>query len=278
MGSHSAMDDDIVNTSLSLDLDVKRANQLGATMYRSEPRKTDTGVDVNGGEGHMLWGGQYNMHVACQKKNLQFGSFEGKDACLVIFDFKFTTSLTDSHFMSAEIRIALDDCERASEISEGGDEDFIRDELIAARPRILQFQPSHFIGPKAEKSLLGKSSKESCDKIIGVLKNDRTALTLSIHDNLLIERPMIEDFSLPIIVTYASDRKFQAHIRVEADIERHAWRKPTFGHTGDPILFHPDVLKEEKRQQNAALDLDLEKTQDLKKLTRLDDYGGAFHT
>ncbi|KAL2043747.1 hypothetical protein N7G274_003266 [Stereocaulon virgatum] len=296
--------DDLVNITFDLKFDAVKANQLGSTIYRNDTRDSDTRSDVAGREGHLLWGGTYTMHIACRKKKLRFGIFDGKAACLVVFDMVFTTSLTRSVYKSAMVQIAFDDCERAELISNGEEEEDIPDEVINARPQVLKFQPSMFVGDKdrrenpgrfggefgatgpsgigslkvtAEKDAVDKSIKEGNDKITGVLRVKDSVLQLSINDNKLVDRAMIENFSVPVIVTYKPNRKFQARIRAEADLEWHAWVKPAFGRKDDPVLFDPGRLRGEKLRNGDSVDIDLNTAVDLEDLTRLKQYGGVFH-
>ena len=189
---------------------------------------------------------------------------------MVVFDMVFTTSLTRSVYKLAMVQIAFDDCERAELISKGEEEVDLPDEVINARPQVLKFQPSMFVGDKdrrenpgrlggelgatglggigsfkmtAEKDVVHKSIKEGNDKITGVLKVKDSMLQLSINDNKLVDRAMIENFSVLIIVTYKPNRKSQARIRAKADLEWHAWVKPAFGRKDDPVLFDPNGLR-----------------------------------
>ena len=296
--------DDLVNATFDLKFDTIKANQLETTIYRNDTHNSDTRSDVAGRDGHLLWGGTYTMHIACRKKKLRFGTFEGKNACVVVFDMVFMTSLTRSVYKSAMVQIAFDDCERAELISKGEEEDDLPDEVIDARPRVLKFQPSMFVGDKdrrenpgrfggefgatglggigslkmtAKKEVVHKSIKDGNDKITGVLKVEDSMLQISINDNKLVDRAMIENFSVPIIVSYKPNRKFQARIRVEADLEWHAWVKPAFGRKDDPVLFDPNGLKDEKLGNGESVDVDLNTSVDLEDLTRLKQYGGVFH-
>lgn len=148
------------------------------------------------------------------------------------------------------VQIAFDDCERAELISKGEEEDNLPDEVSDARPQILKFQPSMFVGDKdrrenpgrfggelgvtglggigslkvtAEKDVIHKSINEGNDKITGVLKLKDSTLQFSINNNRLVDRAMIDNFSVPIIVTYKPIRKFQARIRAEADLDGTPW-------------------------------------------------------
>ena len=69
--------DDLLNATFDLKLDTIKANQLGTTIYRNDTRNSDTRSDIAGRDGHLLWGGTYTMHIACRKKKLRFGTFEG---------------------------------------------------------------------------------------------------------------------------------------------------------------------------------------------------------
>ena len=296
--------DDIVDEAFELQFDGLKANQLRTTFYRNDIHNTDTRTDVTGRDGHLLWGGTYTIHIACRKQKLRFGTFEGKPACLIVFDVVFTTSLTRSVYKSAMIQIALDDCERAILIRKGVEEDDLPDQINTARPRVLRFQPSMFVGDRdrrenpghfsgkigaegvggfasaglaVQKDVVHKSIKEGSDKIAGILKVKDSMLQLSISDNRLVDRGMIENFSIPIIVAYNPFRTFQARIRVEADLEWHAWLKPVLGRKDDPVLFHPQKLRDEKIKGGASVDADLDTTVDLEYLTRLGQYGGVFH-
>ena len=301
---HDADTDDLVNGTFDLAFDALKANQLSTALYRNDTRDSDTRSDVTGRDGHLLWGGTYTIHIACRKKKLRFGTFEGKPACLVVFDMVFTTSLTRSVYKSAMIQIALDDCERAELIRKGVEEDDLPDEVNNARPRVLRFQssmfvgdrerrenPGHFIGKigaegiggfgsvsvTAQKDMVHKSIKQGKDKIVGVLKVRDSVLQISVHDNRLVDRGMIENFSVPIIVAYNPHRKFQARVRVEADLQWHAWVKPALGRKDDPVLFDPLKLQDEKAGTGEPIDVDLNTSVDLEDLTRLKHYGGVFH-
>ena len=296
--------DDLVDETFELQFDGLKANQLRTTLYRNEIHDSDTRTDVTGRDGHLLWGGTYTIHIACRKQKLRFGTFEGKPACLIVFDMVFTTSLTRSVYKSAMVQIALDDCERANLMLKGVEEDDLLDEVNNARPRILRFQPSMFVGDRdrrenpghfsgkigaeglggfasvgvaAQKDIVHKSIKEGSDKIAGVLKIKDSLLQISINDNKLVDRGMIENFSVPIIVAYNPCRSFQARIRVEADLEWHAWVKPILGRKDDPVLFHPQKLQNEKIKAGESVDVDMNTEVDLEHLTRLKQYGGVFH-
>lgn len=289
--------DDLVDDTFDLEFDSLRANQLGTTVYRNDVRNPDPRSDVAGRDGCLLWGGTYTMRIACRKKKLRFGTFEGEPACLVVFDMAFTTSLRRSVYKSAMIGIAFDDCERAECIKNGEIDDDLTDEVVHARPRVLKFEPSLFIGDRdrrenparfraeagatglggfgsvrvsAEQDAVHKSISEGYDKISAVLKDEDSALQISIHDNKLVDRGMIESFSVPIIVAYTPNRKFQARIRAEADLQWHGGVKPAFGRKDDPVLFDASHLRDE------TLDADLS-TSDLELLTRLRAYGGVFY-
>ncbi|KAL2049920.1 hypothetical protein ABVK25_009787 [Lepraria finkii] len=75
----------------------------------------------------------------------------------------------------------------------------------------------------AEKDVVHKYINEGNDKITGVLKLKDSTLQLSINNNKLVDRAMIDNFSVPIIVTYKPIRKFQARIRAEADSDGTPW-------------------------------------------------------
>ena len=125
--------------------------------------------------------------------------------------------------------------------------------------------------------MIHKSIKEGSDKIAGVLKIKDSMLQVSISDNKLVDRGMTENFSVPIIVAYNPVRKFQARIRVEADLEWHAWVKPVLRRKDDPVLFHPQKLRDEKTQAGESVDVDMDTAVGLEHLTRLKQYGGILH-
>ena len=144
----NADSDNLVDETFELRSDSLKANQLRTALYRNEVHDPDTRTDVTGRDGHLLWGGTYTIHIACRKQKLRFGALKGKPACLIVFDMIFTTSLTRSVYRSAMVRISLDDCERADLISQGIEEDDLLKEINDARPRILRFQPSMFVGDR----------------------------------------------------------------------------------------------------------------------------------
>lgn len=85
-------------------------SHVNADGSNDETDSSDEDTDLEEADGRVaLWGGTYTMRVGCELEKLRFGTWEGKPALLVVFDFAFQTINTSAVFRNAEINIRFID-------------------------------------------------------------------------------------------------------------------------------------------------------------------------